>query len=193
MIELDSPRWQELQDAYGPATRIPELLRQLESDTSPKSSANAEPWFSLWSALCHQGDAYTASFAAVPHIVRIGTAATGAIDPSFFHLPRAIELARVGGKAPAIPDDVVSDYVQSLLKLSRIKIALDEPPVFTATTPESEREMDDERGLCKQCGHAFNPHLIIKLYSNGAAPVGIMLCPEETCSCFNTWDAPPGT
>jgi len=67
MLDLDDPRWSDLTHAYGKASDIPDLLRQL--DKLPLATGDAEPWFSLWSALAHQGDVYPASFAAVPHVV----------------------------------------------------------------------------------------------------------------------------
>lgn len=59
MLELSSSRWGDLGDAYGSAARIPELLRQLSA--LPDDDGSSEPWFSLWSALAHQGDVYSAS------------------------------------------------------------------------------------------------------------------------------------
>jgi hypothetical protein len=64
----DTLRWSNLQHAYGSASDVPGLLRRLE--VLPASSGTDEPWFSLWSSLAHQGDVYSASFAAVPHVVR---------------------------------------------------------------------------------------------------------------------------
>lgn len=69
MIELLSSQWSELSHAYGAASDIPKLLTQLE-DYPEATDYRAEPYFSLWSALWHQGDVYTASFAAVPHILK---------------------------------------------------------------------------------------------------------------------------
>src|SRR5271156_1016157 len=54
MLSLESPEWASLYHAYGPASDIPRLLRQL--DTLPIADGDAEPWFSIWSALAHQGD-----------------------------------------------------------------------------------------------------------------------------------------
>jgi len=48
-LSLDSPRWRELVHAYGSAADMPALLRRL--DALPSADADAEPWFSLWSAL----------------------------------------------------------------------------------------------------------------------------------------------
>ena len=68
MLELDDPDWSELDHAYGPAADIPDLLRRLR-DFPAHADYTAEPYFSLWNSLCHQASIYTASFAAVPHIV----------------------------------------------------------------------------------------------------------------------------
>lgn len=61
--------WDELNHAFGSAGDIPALLADLAFFPA-ESSYEAEPWFSLWSSLCHQGDIYSASFAAVPEIVK---------------------------------------------------------------------------------------------------------------------------
>ena len=55
--------WAALWDAYGPATRVPELLAQMSPDP------DAEVWGDLWGHICHQGTVYSASFAALPFIV----------------------------------------------------------------------------------------------------------------------------
>jgi hypothetical protein len=116
MVPLDSPEWQGLRDAYGVASDIPELLRQLRIDTRPKNTRD-EPWWSLWSALCHQGDAYSASYAAVPHIVQIGLDAAEPIDIGFFLLPACIEVARAKGKGPPVPLHLDADYRDALHRI----------------------------------------------------------------------------
>ncbi|MFH8620514.1 hypothetical protein ACH4A8_01195 [Streptomyces vietnamensis] len=52
--------WPQLSHAYGSAEDIPALLARIASE--PRS----ELWNDLWSALCHQGSVYSASFAALP-------------------------------------------------------------------------------------------------------------------------------
>ncbi|MER5278836.1 hypothetical protein ABT025_24220 [Streptomyces sp. NPDC002809] len=52
--------WSQLSHAYGSAEDIPALLDRIASD--PASGH----WSDLWSALCHQGSVYSASFAALP-------------------------------------------------------------------------------------------------------------------------------
>ncbi|MEU0956277.1 hypothetical protein ABZ353_28660 [Streptomyces niveus] len=57
--------WTQLSHAYGSAEDIPTLLDQIASDPSP------ERWNDLWSALCHQGSVYSASFAALPWLADV--------------------------------------------------------------------------------------------------------------------------
>src|SRR5690242_9894165 len=107
MLPLDSPRWEKLSHAYGCAAEgssaprawsaqggfssyqdMPstvECLRQLAAKPQPREGPNSEPWETLYSSLCHQGTIYSASFAAVPHIIEIGLRAAhnGPIDFSF--------------------------------------------------------------------------------------------------------------
>jgi hypothetical protein len=110
MLPLDDPRWKDLQHAYGEATDIPALLRLLAQSSGPNAHYREEPWFSLWSRLCHQDDVFTASYAAVPHIVRIAADATGPIDASFFLLPTSVEIARKTGRGPHVPQAYAEDY-----------------------------------------------------------------------------------
>jgi hypothetical protein len=116
MIPLYAPEWVRLQHAYGTASDIPDLLRQLAADPRQKKS-NEEPWESLWSALCHQGDVYTASYAAVPHIVQIALNAKEPIDFSFFLLPASIEVARQQKRGPEMPQDLEGAYFAALRSL----------------------------------------------------------------------------
>lgn len=117
MLSLDDPCWSDLQHAYGSAIDVPELLRALVSSTCPKTSYQDEPWFSLWSSLCHQGDVYTASYVAVPHIVEIASQVREPVDFGFFQLPTAIEVARQTGRGPDIPEAYADDYHRAIKQL----------------------------------------------------------------------------
>ncbi|HTU10703.1 MAG TPA: hypothetical protein VMG08_07360 [Allosphingosinicella sp.] len=117
MLALDDPSWAELKHAYGPASDIPGLLRTLTASPEPTQSSEEEPWFSIWSALCHQGDVYTASYAAVPHIVEIALRISGPIDFSFLQLPSAVEIARNSGRGPALPADLAEAYSSAIASL----------------------------------------------------------------------------
>jgi hypothetical protein len=113
-LSLASPRWAELTHAYGSAADIPALLGQL--DALPSSEGDKEPWFSLWSALAHQGDVYSASFAAVPHVVRALSCSPTTADSSYFQFPAVVEAWRQR-QAVAIPADLQADYVAALAAL----------------------------------------------------------------------------
>jgi hypothetical protein len=114
MLDLENGRWRELEHAYGNAGDIPVLLAQLPS--LPKSEGKAEPWFSLWSSLAHQGDVYSASFAAVPHVVAALALAPAEADESFFQFPAWVEICRTK-KGTSIPSDLASSYFEALARL----------------------------------------------------------------------------
>jgi hypothetical protein len=113
MLELESPRWGELMDAYGKASDIPALLEQLKT-APPSADSRSEPWFSLWSALCHQSDVYTASYAAVPHVIAIAASKPRAERVEHINFTASVEAFRHKEKAPAIPADLEMDYHASL-------------------------------------------------------------------------------
>ncbi len=56
-------RWDELDDAYGPAGLVPELLERLEPDPE------AEVWEELYSRICHQGSVYSASYPSLSYLL----------------------------------------------------------------------------------------------------------------------------
>jgi hypothetical protein len=125
MLDLESPIWSELRHAYGSASDIPTLLRRLSGFPSEASSQD-EPWFTLWSSLCHQGDVYSASFAAVPHIVQ-----ALAIDPtratlSYFLLPASIEVARVT-KGIVVAPPFEAAYFAALAQLPSLAAVAAQP------------------------------------------------------------------
>ncbi|SRR5581483_12370704 len=100
MLPLDSKQWSELSDAYGGASDIISLLAELES-LPPDLAPEAEPYFSLWSALCHQGDVDVGSYAAVPRIVRVMGTAPERVPMTLFLMVACIEIARAKGRGPA--------------------------------------------------------------------------------------------
>jgi hypothetical protein len=112
--------WSELEHAYGKALDIPDLLRQLQ--TLPPSNREKEPWFSLWSSLAHQGDVYSASFAAVPHVVDFLSLAPSHADFSYFQFPVWIEVCRQKNATP-IPKELENDYFTALAKLPSLVAA----------------------------------------------------------------------
>ena len=133
MLDLNSLRWSELRHAYGPATDIPDLLRQLES--LPSSAGKSEPWFSLWSSLAHQGDVYSASFAAVPHVVRCLAQSPAEADAGYFQFPAWVEICRQKNSVAILPD-LASVYFAALAQL---------PALIAAA---AEREWDSDMLCC---------------------------------------------
>ena len=116
MLQLDDSRWSELSHAYGGASDTPLLLRQL-AEHPEQLGPNEEPWFTLWSSLCHQGDVYSASYAAIPHLVEIAISTPRPIDFSFFLLPASVDVARINGRGPEVPAFLISAYDEAILRL----------------------------------------------------------------------------
>lgn len=120
MIALNSPRWTELTHAYGNASDTPRLIEALE-----KGDASALD--DLYGSICHQRSTYTASFAAVPHLV--GCAASSG-DAEL----RAQMLVLIGGIYNGIeahpgttPVDVREAYELSIPKARELALsALDD-------------------------------------------------------------------
>lgn len=115
MLDLDSSYWSELKTAYGSAEGIPALLAQLKEFPRTQSYRD-EPWFSLWSALCHQDDVYSASFAAVPHIIAALHIDPVRADFNYFQLPVCIELARLE-KGLQVPTELDFAYRKAIADL----------------------------------------------------------------------------
>lgn len=120
MLSLESPRWAELHHAYGAASDIPALIERLVG--LPSSSNNSEPWFSIWSALAHQGDIYSASFAAVPHVIRVLETSPQTADAVYFQFPACVEICR-NKKVVEIPEDLAPAYFGALSKLPALVAA----------------------------------------------------------------------
>jgi hypothetical protein len=116
MLDLDDGRWAELSHAYGAASDTPSLVRQL-AERPEQLGPNDEPWFALWSSLCHQGDVYTASYAAIPHLVEIALSTATPVDFSFFLLPASVDVARINGRGPEVPDFLKQAYDEAMQRL----------------------------------------------------------------------------
>ncbi len=115
MLALNDDRWPQLHHAYGEASAIPQLLAVARTDEQ-SGAREGSPWFDLWSALCHQGDVYSASYAAVPHLISIASEreAPGQFEPLL--LAGSIEQARLEGHGPPVPQDLLDDYTAAVHK-----------------------------------------------------------------------------
>jgi hypothetical protein len=120
LLSLTSERWSRLEHAYGRAHDIPGLLHQLKE--LPPSGGESEPWFTLWSSLAHQGDVYSASFAAVPHVVAALASSPLGASQDYVQFPAWVEICR-SKKGSEIPEDLREAYFESLASLPSLVAA----------------------------------------------------------------------
>ena len=113
MLPFDDPQWSTLTHAYGTAADIPLLLAKAGKDTRPDHEPGST-WFQLWSALCHQGDTYTASYAAMPHLVALAPSHLKQKRYDALLLAACIELARLEGRGPTIPPQLTPSYTEAI-------------------------------------------------------------------------------
>lgn len=112
MFDLDDPHWKGLKGGYRiPFDPRPEILK-LKANSDTKAA-----WHTLWENLHHQGDVGEASYAAVPHLVRIYRQ-SGVIDWNTYAIVAIIELARENSKNPEVPDWLEEDYFHAIRELA---------------------------------------------------------------------------
>jgi len=100
MMSLDDPKWQSLEGGYRVAYDASEPLRRLEQ--------GEDVWDELWQELHHQGDVGEASYAAVPHLVRITEGRQP--DWNLYALVAVIEVERNRRSNPPVPFWLETDY-----------------------------------------------------------------------------------
>ena len=105
--------WSSLQHAYGSAADVPELLARAETESREGNEPDSA-WFELWSALCHQGDSFSASYAAVPFLIRIAQLPSYADRYDPLLLAASIEVARLEGRGPALSQAISASYDEAL-------------------------------------------------------------------------------
>jgi hypothetical protein len=125
MLNLDDHRWTKLEGGY----RVPfdprSALRKLEEGVDLERA-----WQVLWDELHHQGDVGEASFATVPHLVRIYRQ-RGIADWNPYAMVGTIELARGEEvdprygkrKNPDVPDWLKSSYFAAVDDLANLGLA----------------------------------------------------------------------
>jgi hypothetical protein len=121
MLDLSCTSWKDLRTAYGSASDVPDLLRQLHTAPPPQQKCQSEPWFSLWSALCHQGDVYTATYAAIPPIIAIAKTRYAVLLDCLNFVGYA-EACRHHKRAPGLPPELKADYDAALLDAAELFI-----------------------------------------------------------------------
>jgi hypothetical protein len=102
-MDLDGPAWSRLLGGYRTPYDPRKALRALEQGNTEGA------WTELWNELHHQGDVGEASYAAVPHLVRIH-AARGVPDWNTYALVAIVEEARRESRNPRLPANLRDAY-----------------------------------------------------------------------------------
>jgi hypothetical protein len=129
MFSLDDKRWENLAGGYRTRFDPRPLLSELEANRETKAA-----WHELWEGLHHQGDVGEASYAAVPHLVRIYRK-RGVIDWNTYAIVAVIELARDSERNPEMPKWLRKDYLQAVRELAEVGSV----QVLQAKSPEEIR------------------------------------------------------
>ncbi|HUE70384.1 MAG TPA: hypothetical protein VMP01_05790 [Pirellulaceae bacterium] len=116
VVPLDSPRWNVLRHAYGQAGDTPDLIRAIRSESNPNYH-DGGAWFAVYSSLFHQHSVYSATYAAMPHLVQIGE--TGAIAQRVAVMCLAGEILVFGCADEPIPDDLLPGFESALDAVKR--------------------------------------------------------------------------
>lgn len=110
-LPLDDPRWQDLDGGYKQPYDASLPLRRME--------AGEDVWEELWDELHHQGDLGTASYAAVPHLVRL---ARQKRDWNVYALVGLIETERHRKTNPSVPPWLLGHYQHAWEQLMQMAL-----------------------------------------------------------------------
>ena len=114
MISLCDRSWAELKHAYGSAEDTPDLLRRIREDPTGATPDGKEAWEDLFSSICHQGDVYSASYAAVPHLVVAARVHSALERQQCLWLIGSIERARLTDHNPDVPEELRDPYQEAI-------------------------------------------------------------------------------
>jgi hypothetical protein len=116
MLELNDDRWLNMHGGYRALFDPRPCLAKLESGQETDAA-----WHELWEELHHQGDVGEASYAAVPHLVRIYRER---LTPGWntYAMVSVIELARTEGANPQLPAWLETGYFQAIQELAEIGV-----------------------------------------------------------------------
>jgi hypothetical protein len=101
MLELDDPRWKDLDGAYRAPYDASSPLQELVN--------GADVWDELWDELHHQSDVDVASYAAAAALIELGTRLPGR-DWNFYALIATVEVARHRKGNPEVPAWLLPAY-----------------------------------------------------------------------------------
>jgi hypothetical protein len=163
MIDLDSPRWSELRDAYEPAGHIPAILRELETDEA-----------AIWKlydafALIDRGAASEAAYAALPHLWRIAEPRAPIDRYHLVQLASRIAYCALGSASGMAPD-IVADGDAALVQFLAAARAL-----FGEVDEDYVLEVAEAVLALARCDRI---HDAVESLDGGAVTI---VCPGETC------------
>lgn len=123
MLALNDDAWSGLSHAQGMACDIPARLRELAAFPTGDMDST-EPYLSLRRALLHQNCVFTASYAALPHLIEIMADSPERAHPGVLELVTRIEIARAKGNGPLLQDALAAMYQAALERLPQLISAL---------------------------------------------------------------------
>jgi len=124
VLSLDDPKWKTLTGGYRTAYDASAALRELER--------GGDVWDESWNELHHQGDVGEASYAAVPHLVRIG-ADLKVRDFNLWALISTIEVERHRTSNPPLADWLSAGYTKAWVAACRLAVR----DIGEATDPDT--------------------------------------------------------
>jgi hypothetical protein len=104
MLSFDDPRWSQLRGGYRTLYDPRKALLSLE-----RGSDVSAVWNELWEELHHQGDVAEASYATVPHLVRIHRV-RNVLEVNTYALAVVIEESRREHENPEMPSWLGAAY-----------------------------------------------------------------------------------
>lgn len=139
MLPLDDPKWCSLRGGYRVPYNPAGALRQLYAGVNQNAA-----WSELWQGLHHQGDVGEASYAAVPHLVRIQRD-RGELRWDAYAMLATIEVERHRASNPPIPDWLLAPYEAAWSSLRTVALR----DCANATEPLAVRAIVGVLALCK--------------------------------------------
>lgn len=114
MIAFDDKRWEGLKGGYKTPYDPRPALRELEAGSDAEAV-----WDQLWEELHHQGDVGDASYATVPHLIRI-QAESPKVDWNLYALISTVEIERHRSGNPPLPAWLTESYREAWARVLEI-------------------------------------------------------------------------
>ena len=119
MLALNEDAWRDLRHAQGDACDIPAYLRQLAA--FPEGDGRKDdPYASLWRLLLYKRCVYTASYAALPHMVEMMGDVPERAHASVLELVTRMEIARARGNGPPMEGAMAVMYQKAIDRLPEV-------------------------------------------------------------------------